>query len=249
MQNVIELNSVELAYPIYSVRAQSIRNAVANLAVGGKLLKDGRDVVHVQALNNISFALQDGERMGIIGHNGAGKTTLLKVVAGVYEPDRGSVRVNGKVSSMINTGLGMDESLTGRENVINMGRIRGLTSKAILEKMDEIIEFTDLGHFIDLPVRTYSAGMTTRLIFGVATSLDPEILVMDEWIGAGDKSFFDKAAERLNSILTRSKVIVLATHNFSLIRQLCNKLLVLESGRQVYFGPLDGWDEANHRPL
>jgi len=246
---VIELNGVSLSYPIYSIRAQSLRNAIADLAVGGKLLRDGRDVIHVGALNNVSFTLSDGDRLGLVGHNGAGKTTLLKVLAGVYEPDKGRVVVNGRISSMIDIGLGVDQALTGRENLINMGRIRGYTTKQIMAKMADIITFTDLGQFIDLPLKTYSAGMMTRLIFGVATSMDPEILLMDEWIGAGDKSFFDKATARLNDILTRSRVIVLASHNWNLIRELCNKLLVLDGGNQVYFGDIEGWDEANNRPF
>ena len=247
--NVVEIRSINLAYPIYSIRAQSLRNTIANLAVGGKLLKNGADVIHVRALSNVSFTLQDGDRLGLIGHNGAGKTTLLKVLAGVYEPDEGLVRINGKISSMIDVNLGLDGELTGRENLINMGRIRGYTTKQIVAKMTDIIEFTDLGQFIDLPLKTYSAGMVTRLIFGVATSMDPEILLMDEWIGAGDKSFFDKATNRLNNILTRSRVIVLASHNWTLIQEICNKLLVLDSGEQVYFGDIEGWDEKNNRPV
>ncbi len=246
---VIELNGVSLAYPIYSIRAQSLRNAIADLAVGGKLLRDGKDVIHVSALNNVSFTLNDGDRLGLVGHNGAGKTTLLKVLAGVYEPDKGRVMINGRISSMIDIGLGVDPALTGRENLINMGRIRGYTTKQIMGKMADIISFTDLGQFIDLPMKTYSAGMMTRLIFGVATSMDPEILLMDEWIGAGDKSFFDKATARLNDILTRSRVIVLASHNWNLIRELCNKLLVMDGGNQIYFGDIEGWDEANNRPV
>ena len=249
MTNVIELAGVDLAYPFYSIRAQSIRNTIANLAVGGKLLRDGKDVIHVSALQNIHFSLENGDRLGLIGHNGAGKTTLLKVLAGVYEPDRGRVQLNGRVSSMIDINLGLDGELTGRENLINMGRIRGFTTKQITEKMVDIIEITDLGQFIDLPLKTYSAGMTTRLIFGVATSLDPEILLMYEWIGAGDKNFFGKATSRLNDILTRSKVIVLASHNYALIKELCNKLLVLNAGRQVFFGDINQWDEANNRPV
>ena len=249
MAAIIELKGVELAYPIYSLRAQSIRNAVANLAVGGRLLKDGHDVIHVKALNGINLHLEDGDRLGIVGHNGAGKTTLLKVLAGVYEPDRGYVSIQGKVSSMINTGLGLDTSFTGRENIMNMGRIRGYTARQVQARMEEIIAFTDLGQFIDLPVKTYSSGMLTRLTFGVATALDPDILIMDEWIGAGDRSFFEKASSRLNSMLERSRIIVLATHNFALIKKLCNKLLVMEAGNQVYFGPLSNWDEANNRPF
>jgi ABC-type polysaccharide/polyol phosphate transport system ATPase subunit len=247
--SVVELRDVELAYPVYSIRAQSIRNTLANLAVGGKLLKDGHDVIHVRALNSVSFSLNDGDRLGIIGHNGAGKTTLLKVLAGVYEPDRGMVKVNGRVASMIDINLGVDPELTGRENLINMGRIRGYTTKQIIALTPEIFEFTELGEFIDLPLKTYSSGMRTRLVFGVATSLDPEILLMDEWIGAGDKAFFEKANERLNSILHRSRVIVLASHNWNLIQRMCNKLLVLNAGEQVYFGDIKGWDEKNDRPL
>jgi lipopolysaccharide transport system ATP-binding protein len=249
MSAIVELQSVSLSYPIYSVRAQSLRNAIANLAVGGRILKDGHDIIHVSALNNVSFKLNDGDRLGIIGHNGAGKTTLLKVIAGVYEPDRGIVVCDGNISSMIDTNLGLDYALTGRENLINMGRIRGHSTKQLIQKTDEIVEFTELGAYIDLPIKTYSAGMVTRLIFGVATSLDPDILLMDEWIGAGDKGFFEKATLRLNDILHRSRVIVLASHNWGLISGLCNKLLVLDSGYQVYFGDIKGWDEGNNRPV
>ena len=248
MSLVVDLRGVSLAYPVYSIRAQSIRNALANIAVGGKMLKDGSDVIHVRALNNISFTLNDGDRLGIIGHNGAGKTTLLKVLAGVYEPDVGIVQVKGRISSMIDMGLGIDNELTGRENLINMGRIRGFSTKQVMAMTPEIIKFTELGEFIDLPMKTYSAGMRMRLIFGVATSMDPEILLMDEWIGAGDKGFFNKASERLNSVLHRSRVIVLASHNWRHIIGLCNKLLVLKAGAQVYFGDVAGWDEKNDAP-
>jgi len=247
--SIIEANGIELSYPVYSIRAQSIRNAIANLAVGGQMLKDGRDVIHVRALDNVSFTLEDGDRLGIIGNNGAGKSTLLKVLAGVYEPDRGALQINGKVSSMIDINLGVDFELTGRENLINMGRIRGFSTKEILNRSPEIIEFTELGPFIDLPLKTYSSGMRTRLIFGIATSLDPDILLMDEWIGAGDKDFFGKASARLNGVLHRSRVIVLASHNWRLITEMCNKILVLESGRQIYFGPISGWDEKNNRAI
>jgi len=247
--SIVELRGVELAYPVYSIRAQSIRNTIANLAVGGKLLKDGSDVIHIRALNNISFSLEDGDRLGIIGHNGAGKTTLLKVLAGVYEPDRGLINVDGRIASMIDINLGVDPELTGRENLINMGRIRGYTTKQIQALTPEIFEFTELGEFIDLPLKTYSSGMRTRLVFGVATSLHPDILLMDEWIGAGDKAFFEKASERLNGILHRARVIVLASHNWTLVRRMCNKLLVLNAGEQVYFGDIKGWDEKNDRPF
>ena len=242
MSSVLELHSVSLEYPIYSIRAQSLRNSVMNLAVGGRLLKDGRDVVHVKALDNISFKLAVGDRLGIIGHNGSGKTTLLKVLAGVYEPTRGTIEVRGRVSSMVDIGLGADDHLTGRENIINMARLRGFTTKQILAQIPGIIDFSDLGQFIDLPMKTYSAGMKSRLVFAVATCFEPDILLLDEWIGAGDASFFDKAKEKMDQILMNSRMMVLATHNFQLVKDVCNKLLVLDAGSQVYFGNTEGYD-------
>jgi lipopolysaccharide transport system ATP-binding protein len=234
---------------VYSTRAKSLRNTLANIAVGGKLLKDGRDVVHVKALQGVHFELHEGDRLGLIGHNGAGKSTLLKILAGIYEPDRGNIQIHGRISSMIDINLGLDMDLTGMENIITMGRMRGFTLQQIHKKIPEIIEFSDLGQFIDLPIKTYSTGMTTRLVFAVATSLDPDILLMDEWIGAGDANFFQKALDRMNDILSKSRVIVFASHNFGLIQNICTKLLVLESGNQVYFGDIKGWDFAEGRPI
>jgi ABC-type polysaccharide/polyol phosphate transport system ATPase subunit len=247
MSTTIDLQSVSLNYPIYSTRASSLRNTIANLAVGGRLLKDGRDLIHVNALSDINFALQEGDRLGLIGHNGAGKSTLLKVLAGIYEPDSGHISVNGRISSMIDIALGLDAELTGRENILNMGRMRGFTLKEVLRRIPDIVEFSDLGQFIELPIKTFSAGMTTRLVFAVATSLDPDILLMDEWIGAGDAGFVHKAVDRLNDILVRSRVIVLASHNHALIKEICNKLLVLDGGKQVFFGDIGEWDFEEYK--
>ncbi len=249
MSALIRLSGVELSYPIYSIRAHSLRNTIANLAIGGKLLKDGQDIIHVKALDKVNFELGEGDRMGIIGHNGAGKSTLLKVIAGIYEPDRGRVEVTGRISSMIDISLGLDNSFTGRENMLNMGRMRGFSTKQILAKVDEIVEFSELGPYIDLPVKTYSAGMQTRLVFAVATSLEPDILLLDEWIGAGDASFADKAAQRMKDVLSRSRALVLATHNCSLIRNVCNKLLVLNGGSQEFFGEVKDWDFQQMVPM
>ena len=249
MSNLIHLNGVELSYPIYSIRAHSLRNTIVNMAIGGKLLKDGRDVIHVKALDKVSFSLEEGDRMGIIGHNGAGKSTLLKVIAGIYEPDRGKVEVTGRISSMIDINLGLDHAFTGRENLLNMGRMRGFTTRQILAKVDEIVEFSELGPYIDLPVKTYSAGMQTRLVFAVATSLDPDILLLDEWIGAGDAGFAQKASQRMKDVLSKSRALVLASHNTSLITDVCNKLLVLNGGSQEYFGDTVGWDMQQMMPM
>lgn len=242
MSTLIELNSVDLVYPIYSVRAQSLRNAVANLSVGGKLLRDGSDIIYVKALSSISFTLNERDRLGIIGHNGAGKTTLLKLIAGIYEPTKGRVRVNGQISSMIDVGLGLDPNVTGRDNIINMGRMRGFTTKQILGRMNEIIEFSGLGSYIDLPIKIFSTGMASRLVFSVATTLDPDILLFDEWLNTGDAEFIEKATERMNFLMDKSRGMILASHSFDLIKKMCNKLLVLDAGQQVYFGDVAGWD-------
>lgn len=248
MTKIIQLSGVELSYPIYSIRANSLRNTIANLAVGGKLLKDGQDVIHVRALVGINISLNVGDRLGVIGHNGAGKTTLLKVLAGIFEPDRGLVEVNGRISSMIDVTLGMDTALTGRENLLNMGRMRGFSVRALLELLPEIISFSELGPFIDLPVKAYSSGMTARLVFAIATTLDPDILLLDEWISTGDASFVQKATQRMDDLLSRSRAMVLATHSFHMIQQTCNRLLVLDAGRQIFFGDVADWDFKAYAP-
>jgi len=237
----IKVDRLRLVYPIYSVRAQSLRNTVLNLAVGGRLMKDSHQIVQVQALQDVSFVLRDGERLGVMGHNGSGKTTLLKVLAGIYEPTSGQLIVNGRISSMLDIGHGLDQDATGAENLVNMGRLRGLSRRQVRDLIPSIVEFSELGAFIDLPVKTYSAGMSMRLIFALATSLEPDILILDEWLGAGDTHFVDKAAARMSSMVGRSRSVVLASHSFELIQRVCDKLLVLEAGRVVYFGPAEAY--------
>lgn len=246
MSNVlIRADNVRLVYPIYSIRAQSLRNSVINMAVGGRILRDGHDVIHVSALEGVSFEVHEGQRLGLMGHNGSGKTTLLKVLAGVYEPTSGRVSVQGRVSSMLDINLGMDWEATGIENVMTMGRLRGMTTRAIKAAIPGIIEFSDLGPFINLPVKTYSAGMATRLVFAVATSFEPDILILDEWLGAGDSNFVPKAAKRMNDLVARSRGLVLASHSLDLIRSACDTLLVLDSGRVKYFGSVEGYSGRN----
>jgi ABC-type polysaccharide/polyol phosphate transport system ATPase subunit len=236
---IIRLDDVQLIYPIYSVRAQSLRHAMLNLAVGGRLLRSNDDVVHVNALEGISFTLDDGDRLGIIGHNGSGKSTLLKVLAGVYEPTRGRVEVNGELTSMLDIGGGLDWDGTGVDNIKILSRFRGLRSAQIDAQMDAIIEFSELGAYADLPMKTYSAGMTARLLFTLATSFSSDILLMDEWLGVGDAQFIQKAADRMNEMVNKSRVMVLASHSIGLVEATCNKILVLDKGRMRYFGPLD----------
>ena len=249
MSILVELKSVDLVYPIYSVRAQSLRNMVVNFSVGGKFLKDGSDIVHIKALSNLNFTLNVGDRLGVIGHNGAGKTTLLKLIAGIYEPTRGLVHVNGRISSMIDVGLGLDPNLTGRDNIINMGRMRGFTTKEVLAKMDDIIAFSDLGSYIDLPIKIFSSGMASRLVFSVATTLDPDILLFDEWLSTGDADFIEKATQRMNTLMDKSRGMILASHAFPMIKKMCSKLLVLDGGGQTFFGNVEDWDFEARMPV
>lgn len=246
---LIKLENVHLVYPIYSIGSQSLRNTVLNMAVGGRILRGARDVVHVMALKGVSFTVNDGDRLGVIGHNGSGKTSLLKVLAGIYEPDHGAVQMNGSVSSMLDISQGVDLDATGLENMQNLGRIRGLSGKQIATKVAEIVEFSELGSYMGLPMKTYSAGMGMRLLFTFATSFEPDILLLDEWLGAGDASFVEKASVRMENVVGGARAVVLASHSENLIRRVCNKLLVLSNGSVDYLGPTEDYFVARDARL
>lgn len=197
---------------------------------GGLIGKNGRSR-HVTALDSVSFELGSGDRLGLIGSNGAGKTTLLKVLYGIYQPTAGSVHVEGQVDALFNISLGFRREATGRRNILLRGLINGWTISEIEERMDDIIEFSELGEFIDLPFKSYSQGMAARLAFSIATSMEPEILLMDEWIGAGDQGFQEKARQRMAALAEKASIIVLASHNHSLLKNTCNKFLELNHGK------------------
>lgn len=243
MSTHLELFGVTLDYPVYSVRAQSLRSSVAKLAVGGRLMKDQRDIAVVRALSNIAFRVEEGDRLGLIGHNGSGKTSLLKVLAGIYEPTEGVVEVSGRITSMIASSAGLDPEASGLQNIYNLALMRLVRKSVIKERVPSIIEFAELGAFINLPLKTYSAGMVARLMFGVATELDADILILDEWMGAGDASFREKSAQRMQKFVESAKMVVLATHDTNLVQTVCNKVCVLEGGRMSYFGPVDEYFE------
>jgi lipopolysaccharide transport system ATP-binding protein len=241
MSSSIRLDNVTLDYFIYSVRAQSLRNAVFNLAVGGKLYKDQGDITVVRALENVSFNLVEGDRLALIGHNGSGKTSLLKVIAGVYHPARGRVDVQGSMASMVSANAGFDIDATGLQNIRKLGAMRLIPNKVIDERVGPIVEFSGLGDFVRLPVKTYSAGMMARLLFACATEFDSDIVVLDEWMAAGDAEFQLKAADRMRSFVQRAKILVLGTHFFPLVKDVCNKVCILDAGRIVYYGSTEEW--------
>ena len=234
----IELDNVSVVFPVYSAGSRSLKNALVAATTGGRIGSDAKHVV-IQALDQVSLQLHDGDRVALIGHNGAGKTTLLRVLAGIYEPRVGSIRIEGRVTPMFDINLGIDPESTGYENIILRGLYLGLTRAEILARRDSVAEFTELGPFLDIPVRTYSAGMQARLAFAMATCIEPEILLLDEGIGAGDASFLEKANERLDQFIKKAGILVLASHSIDLVRRLCNRALLMEHGRLVWGGGIE----------
>jgi ABC-type polysaccharide/polyol phosphate transport system ATPase subunit len=242
----IEVKGITLDIPIVDA-SRSFRSALISHYTGGRIRRSERkDRVVVRALDNVSFRVEHGDRLGLLGHNGSGKSTLLKVMAGVYMPTAGSVAVEGSVTPLFNPGIGMDMDDTGYQNISNIGLFLGLTPAEIESKTDEIANFCELGDFLALPARTYSAGMIVRLSFAVATALRPEILLLDEGIGAGDARFAERAQHRLNRFYETLSIMVLATHGTGMIRQMCNKALLLEQGRMIAFGDVDMVIETYH---
>lgn len=234
----IQLNGVSVQFPIYDADTRSIKNRLIHMSTGGRIGRDAGNRVCVEALDDVTLEFEHGDRVGLIGHNGAGKTTLLRVLAGIYEPTRGTVEVDGHVAPLFNVGLGIDLEATGFENIYLRGAFLGFSRAQIRMRMDEIAGFTELGDYLAMPVRTYSAGMQVRLAFAVSTAIDPEILLMDEWIGAGDASFFAKAERRINEVVDRARILVIASHAESLLERTCNKAVLMHSGKVQAVGEI-----------
>jgi ABC-2 type transport system ATP-binding protein/lipopolysaccharide transport system ATP-binding protein len=203
------------------------------------MASDANHRITIEALRDVSLNFQAGDRVAVIGPNGAGKTTLLRVMAGVYEPVSGVVRSRGRISPMFDIALGIDSEISGYNNIRLRGLILGLTPKEIEERMGDIVEFTELGDYLDIPVRTYSSGMMTRLTFAVATCFAPEILLMDEWIMAGDAAFLTKAQHRVESFVSKASILVLASHSLETCRRFCNKGVWMDQGMVKAEGPID----------
>lgn len=237
--SAIELHGVTLDYPVKHVRGRSLRRKLAQYATGGKLLADRGDHVTVRALDNISLRIREGERLGIFGHNGSGKSTLLRVMAGVYKPTKGSVVINGKVSSSLDVTLGMEPDATGRENILIMALYRGVPLDVAKKSVEAISDFAGLGPFIDMPVRTYSSGMRMRLAFSVSTSWEPDILLMDEWLSTGDELFVGRAQARLDAFISKARAMAVASQSRQLLSRVCDRVCVLHQGRLVAYGTPD----------
>lgn len=234
----IQLRNVVIDIPIFDSTARSVKTTAFH-SIGGALGRRAGNVFTIRALDRIDLDLRDGDRVGVIGHNGAGKTTLLRLLAGIYEPTAGSVKIDGRVAAMFDVGLGMNGDATGHDNIRLMGLYLGMSMAEIERKVADITQFSELGDFLHLPVRTYSQGMLARLAFSLATSVDPEILIIDEGIAAGDAAFMSKASNRLLAMIERSNILVVASHSLDLIKKHCSQCVFMEHGRVVMLGPTD----------
>lgn len=226
----ISFDEVTVRYTVYNGPSQSLRRQLVSIGTGGRLASEAGNTISITALENVSFRLNEGDRVGLIGHNGAGKTTLLRTIAGIFKPISGVVKRSGRVSTIIELGAGMDHELTGYENILRMGMLQGASLSEMNAATASIAVFSDLGDFLKMPVRTYSSGMLMRLMFAVATYRSPEILVVDEMFGTGDSDFKQRAEDRMHQMMTSASIMVFASHSHDLIRRYCNRLFRLEHG-------------------
>ena len=226
----VDLEDVSVDFPIYGAESRSLKKRLLGRRIGSRVSYGTRQVVTIHALRDVTLRIRRGERVGLVGANGAGKSTLLRTMAGIYEPARGRVRVAGRVTTMFGLSLGLESDATGLENIRTCGLAAGMTRREIERTAAEIAEFTELGDYLDFPLFSYSAGMKARLAFAIATARQPEILLMDEWIGAGDADFLKKVHARLHALLDGVGILVLASHNERLVGQVCNRVVRLAWG-------------------
>lgn len=234
----IVARGLRIEFPLYHLGARNLKKRILGHA-NRRLRTDARDRLVIAALQDISFTFERGERIALVGHNGAGKTTLLRTLAGIYEPVAGQLRVEGRIGTLIDTAAGLDVLSTGRENIRLRALYLGLdaTETAVLEA--DVEAFADLGDFLDVPIHSYSAGMSIRLAFAIATAMQPDVLLMDEWIAAGDAAFIAKAEARLAALVQEAEILVLATHNEAIARRWCTRAIRLDAGRIVADGPVE----------
>lgn len=241
----ITADDLVVEFPIYQGAQRSMRKTFLSAATGGKLSGTDKRVT-VRAVDGMSFSIRDGERIGLLGHNGSGKTTLLRALSGIYEPTSGRLDIEGSVTSLLDIATGFDTDATGDENILLRGITMGLSRKRIRPHVDEIAEFSGLGEYLKLPVRTYSSGMMMRLAFAISTSVGSDILLMDEWLSVGDDEFRERASERLTHLMNRSAIVVIASHDKKMLARTCSRILHVSHGKIVNEESVDPLTEHNH---
>jgi ABC-type polysaccharide/polyol phosphate transport system ATPase subunit len=249
----IVAKNVHVEFPVYDHTARSLKHSFGlgplakginrltteTFKVGGQIGKGETGRVVIKALDDISFEIDEGDRIGLLGHNGSGKTTLLRTLAGIYEPVSGAMHISGRAFPLFDLQLGMDLDATGVENIWMRSKLLGLSTQQIKNALGDIAEFTELGDYLHMPIRTYSTGMMLRLAFAISTAIIPEILILDEMIGAGDAAFLARANERLKQFLGKAGILVIASHATPILRQWCNKGMLLEHGKLIAYGPIE----------
>ena len=228
----IKFSNVDLEFPVYDISSLSLRKQIITLATGG-LVSSQNGATKVSALKQVNFEAKDGDSIGIIGHNGAGKTTLLRAMAGIYPPTSGEIEVVGRIGSVFELGAGLDYEVDGKQNIINLLLLNGRSHEYAKESLRSIVEFTELGDFIDLPIRTYSSGMLLRLMFAVATIEMPEVFLLDEMFSTGDANFQKKSTQRIEEMMGESSVFVFASHDMALLKKYCNRYFKMNHGELI----------------
>lgn len=228
----IKGENLTIHYPIFGSSSRSFKKTIIRAATGGRIASDARGI-NICAIDSISFSFHEGERIGLVGHNGAGKSTLLRALAGVYAPMGGKLEVKGKIASLLDFSLGMDSEFTGYENIFMRCVLMGIAKSEVYKHMDDIIEFSELGEYIKMPMRTYSSGMSLRLAFSICTTFPSDIILMDEWLSIGDADFSKKAEVRLLEFIKKSSILVLASHDPEQIRKICSRVVTMDHGHIV----------------
>ena len=237
----IILEDIVLNYPSTIYNHKTLKEALFELM---QLKKPAQMLTDVHALQGISFSISEGERVGVIGHNGAGKSTLLKAIAGIYPITSGEIEVEGHIQSLFDLSVGFEIDATGRENIEYRGLLLGETPRSIAEKTQDIIEFSELGDFINYPIKSYSSGMIVRLAFSISTMVAGDILLLDEVFGAGDARFMQKAKTRITSLVESAKILIFVSHDMSAIKEMCNRVVWLDHGCVKMDGHTDDVIEA-----
>jgi ABC-2 type transport system ATP-binding protein/lipopolysaccharide transport system ATP-binding protein len=235
----LRLRNLSVEFPIYQGSSRSLKKALLATTTQGNLARDALDRINVRALSDLTFDILDGDRLALIGDNGAGKTTLLKVLAGIYHPSRGRIYMSGKSTALLDTMVGLDPDSTGRENILLRGMYMDIHPREMRAHVERVAAFTELGNYLDMPVRTYSSGMRIRLAFATSTCIQPEILLMDEWLSAGDAHFLAKAQQHMEHFVNSSSILVLATHSLEMAKLWCNRAILLRQGKVVVAGSVE----------
>ena len=249
MKPFIQLSNVDIDFPVFDAQSIGLINTLVRFTgMTRTKAQIAKPISIVPALRNIDLDLRAGDRVGLIGHNGAGKSTMLRVLSGVYEPVRGVITQHGTVSALTDLMLGMDPEASGLDFIVTRGIVMGLSKKQSQELIEDIAEFTDLGERLRMPVRTYSSGMLLRLAFAVATSVTPDILLMDEVVGAGDASFQERARARLHHLMSQVSILVFASHDEQLLKSFCNQGVLMKAGQIVWRGDVQECLDRYHQP-